>query len=232
MFLFQRRYPKITLAIFLGLSIIWSASASALTMSEIPIEDRPDWYDTADPDVLAFAYYDYTAIEGREGAYTHFEEGVASLFDETQSGISEMAGDWSWIYGQGWTTYGSSITFHWKNIRVPTNNKFFAQSVKFGGGTVTGIEVTTDDNNDAITFPGWVIHDNRLIINAKITPQPNDVWVKINFAVDSPLVIEEGWVLDQCTPIPEPCTLFLLGSGLAGVIGFRRKILFRVRDVH
>lgn len=231
MYLFQKRYSKITLAIFLGLTIIWSASALAMTMSEIPIEDRPDWYNTADPDELAFAYYDYRTIEGREGEYTYFEEGIASLFDEIQSGISAMTGVWSWIEGQGWTTVelSPSITFHWDNVRVSTNKKHFSQSVRFFGGTITGIEVTTDDGNDYIPYSGYVIHDDRIIINSTIIPQPDDVWVKVNFAVNSPLVIEEGWVLDQCTPIPEPCTLSLMSLGLAGVIGigFRRKFLFR-----
>lgn len=193
----------------------------AMTISDIPVEDRPYWYDDIDPDLIAFAFYDYTSIEGLEGEYTNLEKGPQSLFDETASGISELTGDWAWVDGQGWTTNGSSITFHWKNVRVPTNRKFFAQSVTFGGGTVTGIEVTTDAITDVITRPGFVINGDRLIINATITPQPDDVWVKVNFAVQSPLIVEKGWVLDQCCAIPEPPMLLLLTAGAVGFLSLR-----------
>ena len=216
---------RLLFSIILGVSLFSPIPVFSITMDQIPDIDKPDWLINANSENLAFAYFDYTTTTGYEGEYTTLEKGALSLFDESQSGISEFEGDWTYEDGVGWKTNGSSITFHWKNVRVPENRKFFAQSVTFGGGTITGINVTTDNGNDNIAFPGWVIHDNRLIINATITPQPNDVWVEVIFAVNSPLIINEGWVLDQCTPIPEPSTNILLGFTLLSLAGILRKNL-------
>ncbi|TRU80252.1 MAG: PEP-CTERM sorting domain-containing protein [Microcystis novacekii Mn_MB_F_20050700_S1] len=75
-----------------------------------------------------------------------------------------------------------------------------------------------------------------LVINATIKPQPNTVTVKVSFTdklppnnllfASTPIVIEQGYILDQCTPIPEPSsTLGFLALGTLGAAStLKRKL--------
>ena len=222
---------------------IWLAFAVNLAIStpvcaQVELDDIPAIFrEGFDPNRLAFAYYDYRLTTGFEGQFTSFTEGPLSLFDETQSGIS-LVNDFSWVPGTGWVSTGSDKTYHWKNIRVEENFKRFFQVITLDpGANVTDVTITTDNPQDQITGRMNAVtnesevdingdgdtNDRVLVIGARISPQPNDVFVKVTF---NGTIVEQGWVLDQCEPIPEPSTLALLGTGTLGMLGFgwrRRK---------
>lgn len=218
-------------ALSLALTAISATPARAVTVDDIPAE----FLEGFDPTRLAFAYYDYRLTPGMEGQFTSFSEGTLSLFDEAQSGLVSLSPEFSWVAGQGWVATGSEATFHWKNVRVPTNDKSFAQTLTLGIDTaVTGVEVTTDNAGDTVSNLRWNVlletqpgaerkidingdkdfDDRVLIVSAKIHPQPNDVFVKVTFKGTE---FEQGWVLDQCAPVPEPSAYVLAGFGLISV---------------
>lgn len=226
---------SLTLSLALGTAVVATfafnkdAPARALSIGDIPNEEIPSWLDL---DRYALAYYDYRLTPGLIGQYTTFEAGSQSLFDETQSGIESVSG-LTWIAGQGYVSneVGSvpTVTYTWHNVRVPTNQKNFKQAVDFIGGVkILGITVTTDDPKDVIEFPTFLLlPNNTLVINATIKPQPKIVRVEVRFTdklppnnllfASTPIVIEKGYILDQCTPIPEPAsTLSLLALGTLG----------------
>jgi hypothetical protein len=236
---------SLTLSLALGTAVVATfafnkdAPARALSIGDIPNEEIPSWLDL---DRYALAYYDYRLTPGLIGQYTTFEAGSQSLFDETQSGIESVSG-LTWIAGQGYVSneVGSvpTATYTWKNVRVPTNQKNFKQAIDFIGGVkILGITVTTDDPKDVIEFPTFVFLEpqNILVINATIKPQPNTVTVKVSFTdklppnnllfASTPIVIEQGYILDQCTPIPEPSsTLGFLALGTLGAASILKRKL-------
>jgi hypothetical protein len=53
-------------------------------------------------------------------------------------------------------------------------------------------------------------------------PNPGDDWGLYTFGGNPPINI--GALISTAAPIPEPCTMLLIGSGLVGVAGLRRKV--------
>lgn len=207
--------------------------ALALSLADIPTDQLPDWYFDANPDDVAFAYYDLRLTPGLEGQYTDLEKGSNSLFRESVSGISELDpnDEWSWVEGTGWTINidgDPSVTFHWGNARQDRWIKRFRQSFIFRGGIpdTDNITIRTDSDNDHIkkVNVGWSPTTGNLILDYDIWPQPNDVWVTVPFRTLSPAVVEQGWVLDQCTPIPEPLTAIgVLLASMGGAAALRSR---------
>ncbi len=85
----------VTTATFVILNLSNTNSLAASVHSfPVPAEDIPSW---VDPELIAFAGYDYAVTEGGLGQYTTLIKGSESLFDETLSGLSSLVGDWSYI---------------------------------------------------------------------------------------------------------------------------------------
>lgn len=74
------------------------------------------------------------------------------------------------------------------------------------GDTVSQTLVTGNSNFEHVTLTGFTNITHFEILNAPFDPD--------YFSVDN---------IDVSTPIPEPATMLLMGTGLAGLIGARRK---------
>lgn len=221
---------------FLSVMCIWailalavSGGAFAMTMADIPPELLPDWFASADPDSVAFEYTDYTAINGLVGEYTNLEKGPTSLFNDADSGITGLPAGAQWVSGEGIKLYndGDQVIYRWKNIRVNTNVKHFSQRVRVTGGMpdLDHIVAWTDSGDDQLTITDkqYSAVTGMLRIDVLVKPQPNEVNIRIPFLVNSPAVIDMGWVLDQCRPIPEPSAVTVLAGGLISLIAVRRR---------
>lgn len=210
-------------ALLLGMSPIISHS---LSLNDLRPEELPSWRNSARIEDLAFAYYDYRQSPGTIGLYSNLEVGAASLFDAKNSGIEGLTGDWSWVSGKGWLLNGvGSITYHWWNSFVETNKKNFHQVIVFKEGTPIMLHDFGTEPVASIEykFPttDWNPKTNTLTLDVTITPQPDEFFFTATFESHSPAILEQGWVLDQCTPIPEPSMLNLVLAGFAIVFAIR-----------
>ncbi len=206
------------------------SNAQTLQWNQVPTADWPANFAPLDSATAAYAYYDYTTTQGQEGQYTDLYEGASSLFQEDESGISGLTGDWTWVAGEGWTATDAAITFHWGNVYDSANIKQFFQSMQIPGGIpdLSKIVVTTTPGCSAVvTHEGYSSVTGTLVLGVTVTPQPGDVWVTVPLTADAPIIVESGWVLDQCSPIPETSsTLALLGLGTLSLLAcdWRRRM--------
>ncbi|MFM2378506.1 MAG: hypothetical protein RLZZ143_1084 [Cyanobacteriota bacterium] len=211
--------------------------AASLQDFPVPPEDIPSW---VDPKLIAFAEYDYTLTPGGLGQHTNLIKGPESLFDETQSGISSLIGDWSYTPGSGWDgsfnggladEQSLTIVFNVANLRVPTNFKTLEVAFDFNQNLfdyIIDCQVMTDNPNDKVGSGCGVFetNPNRLKFFARITPQPDfaKLIVKLTKRPIPPLnenflginqdqdsiLFTKTILFDQCQPIPEPSTVLSL----------------------
>jgi hypothetical protein len=195
-----------------------------------------------DPTSCAFAYYDYRVTPGLLGQHTLLIEAPGSLFREQDSGLASLS-DFTWVPGRGWVAPGSSTEHQWGNVRVEANVKKFYQTITLERDPLRSVrEYVRDvdfssDANSSVSGTNWDVFDERgsgdkngdgdaldivLALSATVRPQPNAVSVSVQYLGT---VIQESWVLDQCTRVPEPGTATLFGLGLVTLtgVGIRRR---------
>jgi hypothetical protein len=117
----------------------------------------------------------------------------------------------SWLYNE----YALGAVGHKSSqaaLSLAIWNSLYDDDHTVSGGT--GFWVT------GLSDPSYAtLADGMLAALASTTdPWPNDVWLQTVNAAGT------HYAQDFIAPIPEPCTVLLLGSGLAGLAAFRRRI--------
>jgi len=139
---------------------------------------------------------DSNAIDAKSGRYS------AVWNDASPATLSQTLNT---VNGQGYTVdFWASVGAGYSN-----ENPFF--TVKFGNSVLTDIRDLSDPANWSVNYQHFVFG---------VTGSGNDT---LMFGVYSPE--SEGWLDDvSVTPVPIPGALWLLGSGLFGLVGLRRKL--------
>jgi hypothetical protein len=130
-----------------------------------------------------------------------------------------------------WTidyTYGGTATDPnvWSDVlsNVTTSRSISIGSVS-GSLSQTGLLVSTWENDFVTFYDGTTASIIVQGYQVDITPLAFDTTGGSNFSGINPWVQPDGDILArfEVSALPEPGTLFLLGSGLLGLVGFGRK---------
>ena len=99
---------------------------------------------------------------------------------------------------------GSMVSIYWSNSPVPVTpgQQYFLQ-------VFTNVPVQLINYVPGDAYPGGALYVG---CNPYQPSEQNTNWVFTEYAADPP------------SAMPEPCTVLLLGCGLVGVVGFRRKV--------
>lgn len=121
----------------------------------------------------------------------------------------------------------SGVDVHW--IQVINTNAPIGSQAKYdaGGGYKWYLDNDLDTSNPFYDFSYDTAGDTWFLDGPHRFPKADweaQIFVATGDLLNNTITIYDGvWWGFEVTAIPEPTTMFLLGSGLVGLVGFRRK---------
>jgi len=204
--MFTRKIVSLWLCLVFGLAA--AAQAAPIQWSSA-IGGNDHWYDLIGP-----AYWEDVKILAESQSYLGMQGYLATITSAAENAFvaGNFGGSEPWIGGSDKDEEG---VWRWRG--GPEDGQIFWTSTL---GTVTYANWASGEPSNTYAWTGWSWeYENNLQMLADGTWNDlHNFYSAWNYPTWRVAVIEYGGL----TSIPEPSTLFLLGSGIAGLAGLRR----------
>lgn len=220
-----RKWNVALIALFCGLCLIFGAQVSLASVVQFsPVPPRPDWWDSADARVI---------FDDNENSAYPCVPPVPSSGSGTAEGPAGYAYDYQAFSFLEDGIWGDFLHVRLQNEFNPDMIKKFWVAYHYEGdplyhGDVAFIEITgyyPDGSREGSDI--WpVVYGDWVYLEFEMFPQPylEDFLVGIGVSDGGPNDFSVDYLEMGTYCVPIPSTLLLLGGGLAGLFGLRRRL--------